>query len=154
MYEPDDSVDLSELKLRNPTKRAVLCLEILLAKATDPDDDEGIDRIGSILERALCRYAAQHKEETITVYDHVGTSFSFGVLGQSRYLAAIPSKKLITFVTNSLKSHKVHCRIGEYVTLNDEWMLRYHLEDGRAWQVVDIITAEPLTCTSDQDTVA
>ena len=122
---------LHELSIKKP--RALLpSLEIRLG-----DSDEGAD-YEETLEKALEIYAREHPERVATLYDSCSVSVNFGDLGTSLFFGVAGSKPLLDYLHAALRRNRqLRVRLGGSVKPEE---LRYHVEKGQAWKMLDMVT--------------
>ena len=122
---------LHELSIKKP-RASLPSLEVRLN-----DSDDGVE-YAEPLEKALAFYAREHPELVATIYDSCSLSVNFGDLGTSLFFGVVGSKSLLDYLHASLRRNRqLRVRLGGSVTPE---ALRYHVEKGQAWQMVDMVT--------------
>ena len=93
-----------------------------------------------IIEKALAEYAASHPDLVASVYDYVGPSVNFGRMTQSVFFAVNRNQALMKFLLGKLKGiASLSVRQSDYISPG-EMQLTYHVQDGKAWRLVDRAT--------------
>jgi len=122
---------IHELSIKE--SRALLpSLEIRLS-----DSDDGVE-YEELLEKSLARYAEEHPELVATIYDTCSPSVNFGDFCTSLFFVVVGSKALLNDLHASLsRNRQVRVRLGGSVKPE---VLRYHVEKGQAWKMLDMVT--------------
>ena len=101
------------------------------------DSDDGVE-YAEPMEKALALYAREHPELIATIYDSCSLSVNFGDLGTSLFFGVAGSKALLNYLHATLsRNRQLKVRLGGSVQPE---VLRYHVEKGQAWQMVDMVT--------------
>ncbi|MCL1984839.1 MAG: hypothetical protein FWG59_00120 [Betaproteobacteria bacterium] len=122
---------LHELSIKKP-RASLPSLEIRLS-----DTDDGVEYTEP-LEKALALYAREHPELIATIYDCCSLSVNFGDLGTSLFFGVAGSKPLLNYLHATLsRNRQLRVRLGGSVKPEE---LRYHVEKGQAWKMLDMVT--------------
>jgi hypothetical protein len=96
--------------------------------------------LGQIVSSALSRFAADNPTSKATIYTYGTMSVNFHVASWSEFLIVAGDKKALKALNTAFSSlPNVVSRYSDYISPS-EGARAFHVEDGRLWEVEDVVT--------------